>query len=122
MSARPPLVAFNVELAEGQSLERAKEIAGELRESGGGLPGVRAIGLWLDAKQRAQVSCNVHNPFQVPLVQVVEFVRQRAPVEAAELVGLAPRAAFVDFPADVPIPGFDPARHLLENALADPAA
>jgi glutamate formiminotransferase/glutamate formiminotransferase/formiminotetrahydrofolate cyclodeaminase len=118
LSARPPLVAFNVALAEGQSLEAAKAIAAELRESGGGLPGVRAIGLWLDASGRAQVSCNVHNPFDVPLAKIIEFVKQRAPIEAAELVGLAPRAAFVDFPEDIAIPGFDPERHLLENALA----
>ena len=36
---------------------------------------------------------------------------------AAELVGLAPHAAFAGFPADVPLPGFDPARHLIENVL-----
>jgi glutamate formiminotransferase/glutamate formiminotransferase/formiminotetrahydrofolate cyclodeaminase len=120
VSARPPLVAFNVELAEGQTLDTARTIAGQLRESGGGLPGVRAIGLWLDAKGRAQVSCNVHNPFEVPLAEVVDFVRARATVAAAELVGLAPRAAFESFPADVPIPGFDRDRHLLENALDAP--
>jgi len=118
LGARPPLVAFNVELAEGETLEKAKAIAAELRESGGGPAGVRAIGLWLDARQRAQVSCNVHNAFEVPLAQIVEFVRERAPLGAAELVGLAPRAAFSDFPEDVAIPGFDPAKHLLENALA----
>ncbi|MBK5230857.1 MAG: hypothetical protein JJE27_06775, partial [Thermoleophilia bacterium] len=37
----------------------------------------------------------------------------------AELVGLAPRAAFDGFPDEVEIPGFDPRRHLLENALRD---
>jgi glutamate formiminotransferase/glutamate formiminotransferase/formiminotetrahydrofolate cyclodeaminase len=121
LSARPPLVAFNVELEAGETLERAKEIAAELRESGGGLPGVRAIGLWLDAKQRAQVSCNLHDPFAVALADVVAFVRERAPVSAAELVGLAPQAAFNDFPDDVPIPGFEPARHILENALGESA-
>lgn len=117
LCARPPLVAFNIELTADQSLEKAKAVAAELRESGGGLPGVRAIGLWLDAKNRAQVSCNVHDPFDVPLAEIVEFVIARAPVESAELVGLAPRAAFVDFPDDIPILGFDPAKHLLENAL-----
>jgi glutamate formiminotransferase len=122
LSARPPLVAFNVALAEGQSLDTAKAIAADLRESGGGPAGVRAIGLWLDASNRAQVSCNVHNPFEVPLAQIVEFVKDRAPIEAAELVGLAPRAAFAGFPEDVPIPGFDPAKHLLENALSQAAS
>jgi hypothetical protein len=32
-------------------------------------------------------------------------------------VGLAPKAAFEGFPDDVPLPGFDPGRHLLEHAL-----
>lgn len=121
VSARPPMVAFNVDLAPGESLHRAREIAAELRESGGGPKGVRAIGLWLDARARAQVSCNVHDPFDVPLAKIVEFVRERAGVTCAELVGLAPRAAFDGFPPDIEIPGYDPARHLLENALVSPA-
>lgn len=118
VSARAPLVAFNVELAAGETLETAQQIAAELRESGGGLPGVRAIGLWLESRSRAQVSCNVHDPFRVPLAELVAFVRGRAPIEQAELVGLAPRAAFTDFPEDVPMPGFDPAERLLENVLS----
>lgn len=117
VSARPPLVAFNVDLAAGESLERAKEIAAELRESGGGLKGVRAIGLWLDARDRAQVSCNVHDPFDTPLAEVVAFVRERAAVENAELVGLAPERAFEGFPEDITVPGFDPQERLLENVL-----
>jgi glutamate formiminotransferase len=32
-------------------------------------------------------------------------------------VGLAPRAAFEGFPVDIPLPGVDPGRHLLEHAL-----
>jgi uncharacterized membrane protein YfcA len=39
------------------------------------------------------------------------------PVEA-ELVGLIPAAALVDYPADVPIRGFDPALHVIERRLA----
>lgn len=119
VSARPPMVAFNVELADGESLDRAKEIAAELRESGGGLPGVRAIGLWLDSRARAQVSCNVHDPFAVPLAELVGFVRARAAVSEAELVGLAPACAFEGFPEDVPLGDFDPAKHLLERVLEE---
>src|SRR4051812_13994673 len=48
-AARPPLVAFNVDL-ESDDVNLAKEIAAELRESGGGLPGVRAIGLYLPSR------------------------------------------------------------------------
>jgi glutamate formiminotransferase/glutamate formiminotransferase/formiminotetrahydrofolate cyclodeaminase len=119
VSARPPLVAFNVDLAEGESLEGAKAIAAELRESGGGLPGVRAIGLWLDARDCAQVSCNVQDPFNVSLAEVVAFVRARAAVENAELIGLAPTVAFDGFPDDIEIPGFDPEERLLENVVSE---
>lgn len=117
VAARPPMVAFNVDLAPGATLDQAKKIAAELRESGGGLPGVRAIGLELASKQLVQVSCNIHNPFEVPLKAIVEFVRDRAPIDAAELVGLAPEAALLDFPSDVPIREFDPAERILERVL-----
>jgi glutamate formiminotransferase/glutamate formiminotransferase/formiminotetrahydrofolate cyclodeaminase len=119
VSARPPLVAFNIDLAVGETLEDARSIAAELRESGGGLPGVRAIGLWLNSRDCAQVSCNVQDPFSVPLAEVVAFVRARAAIESAELIGLAPRAAFAGFPEDVAIPGFYPATRLLENVIAE---
>jgi glutamate formiminotransferase/glutamate formiminotransferase/formiminotetrahydrofolate cyclodeaminase len=60
---------------------------------------------------------NVERPFELPLAEVVRAVARHAPIATAQLVGLAPRAAFDGFPADLPIPGFDPARHLIENAL-----
>ncbi len=116
VTARPPLVAFNVDLAT-DDLELARDIAASLRESGGGAPGVRAIGLALPARGRAQVSFNVHDHRAVPLGELVQAVRARAPVAEAELVGLAPAAAFDGFPADVPLRDFDPGRHLIENAL-----
>ena len=117
VTARPPLIAFNVDLA-GADAAIARAIAAELRESAaGGLPGVRAIGLYLPARGRAQVSFNVHDHRAVPLAEIVGRVRARAEIAAAELVGLAPRAALDGFPADVPLRGFSPERHLIENAL-----
>ncbi len=121
VTARPPLAAFNVELDSGD-IEVARSVAAGLRESGGGLTGVRAIGLVLSSG-RAQVSTNVHDPLAVPLETVVERVRALAaalgarPLEA-ELVGLAPAAALAGYPADVPIRGFDPELHLIERRLA----
>jgi glutamate formiminotransferase len=121
VTARPPLAAFNVELDSGD-LEIARSVAAGLRESGGGLPGVRAIGLVL-ANGRGQVSTNVHDPLALPLGKVVEAVRELAaplgarPVEA-ELVGLVPAAALARYPADVPLRGFDPAQHVIERRLA----
>jgi hypothetical protein len=63
------------------------------------------------------VSLNVHDPYSVPLAELVKRVHERAPVAEGELVGLAPRAAFAGFPEDVPLRGFDPELHLLEEVL-----
>jgi glutamate formiminotransferase len=120
VTARPPLAAFNVELDSGD-LEVARAVAAGLRESGGGLAGVRAIGLLL-ASGRGQVSTNIHDPLAVPLGAVVERVRELAaplgarPLEA-ELVGLVPAAALSGYPADVPMRGFDPDLHVIERRL-----
>jgi glutamate formiminotransferase/glutamate formiminotransferase/formiminotetrahydrofolate cyclodeaminase len=119
VAARPPLVAFNVDLAS-DDLELARAIAAELRESapqGSGLKGVRAIGLYLPARGRAQVSTNVHDHLATPLGEIVRRVSARAPVAEAELVGLAPQAALDGFPEEVPLRDFDPRRHIIENAL-----
>lgn len=117
VAARPPLVAFNLQLAAGATMREAREIAALVREhDGGGLPGVRAIGVELSGGV-AQVSMNVERPFEVSLAMVVQAVRVHAEVHSAELVGLAPVASMDSFPPDVPIPGFDPARHLIENAI-----
>ena len=115
-AARPPLVAFNVDL-DSDDLELAQRIAAGLRESGGGLPGVRALGLYLPERGRAQVSTNVEDHRLTPLRDVVDAVRRQAPVAEAELVGLAPKAAFERFPEDVPLRGFSPERHLIEHVL-----
>ncbi|MFN2616170.1 MAG: glutamate formiminotransferase [Thermoleophilaceae bacterium] len=116
-AARPPLVAFNLDLRT-DDVEGARRAAAAIRESGGGLPGVRAIGLYLEERGRAQVSTNVHDPRAVPLRILVEEVRRHAEVAEAELVGLAPEEALRGFPDDLRIRGFDPERHVLENALA----
>jgi glutamate formiminotransferase len=120
VTARPPLVAFNVDLAT-DDVELARAIAADLRESGGGLPGVRALGLYLDSRRRAQVSTNVHDHRAAPLAEIVARVRARAPVAECELVGLAPAAAFDGFPYDVPLRDFDPDRKLIEKALGSGA-
>jgi glutamate formiminotransferase len=117
VGARAPLVAFNLQLAPPANVADARRIAALIREGGPeGLPGVRAIGVRL-AGEVAQVSMNVERPFEVPLALVLERVRAHASVASAELVGLAPRAAFAGFPEDVPMSGFDPSTRLLESAL-----
>lgn len=118
VAARPPLVAFNVELAAPATLEHARAIAALIREGGAeGLPGVRAIGLWLEQRRLAQVSTNVEDYRLTPLAAVVAAVARHARPEGAELVGLAPRAAFDGFPSDVPLTGYA----TIEDALAQRA-
>jgi glutamate formiminotransferase/glutamate formiminotransferase/formiminotetrahydrofolate cyclodeaminase len=77
---------------------------------------VRALGLALSGDV-AQVSMNIEQPSELPLVKVLDAVRAHVEVASAELVGLAPAAAFRGFPRELPMPGFDPERHLIENAL-----
>jgi glutamate formiminotransferase len=117
VAARPPLVAFNVRLAPPASVEDARVVAALIRDGGpDGLPGLRALGLALSGGI-VQLSMNVERPLELPLARIVDAVRAHADLISAELVGLAPASAFTGFPHDVPIPGFDPARHLIENAL-----
>jgi glutamate formiminotransferase / 5-formyltetrahydrofolate cyclo-ligase len=121
VAARPPLVAFNVELAPPATLDDAKSIAASIRDGGAeGLAGVRAIGLWLDQSGVAQVSTNVEDHRETSLAEVVAAVARHARPAAAELVGLAPRAAFDGFPEALPVRG----KRLIEDALdaVDPPA
>ncbi|MDO8210851.1 glutamate formiminotransferase [Conexibacter sp. CPCC 206217] len=118
VAARPPLVAFNVTLRPPATVARAREIAAAIREGGThGLPGLRAIGLPLERADEVQISMNVERPDLTPLRVVIAAIAAHAPLQAAELVALAPEAAFEGFPPDLPIPGFDPERHLIERAL-----
>jgi glutamate formiminotransferase len=117
LAARPPLVAFNLRLAPPANVEDARRVAALIREGGErGLPGVRAVAVALGGDV-AQVSMNVERPFEIPLASVLAAVGAHAEVAGAEIVGLAPAAALEGFPEDMPLPGFDPARHLIENAL-----
>jgi len=116
VAARPPLVAFNLELASPATVDDARRIAALVREGGEeGLPGLRAIGLGLPARGGvAQVSVNVEDHVALPLAAVVAAVARHARVAEAELVGLAPAAAFAGFPDDVAVRN----RRTVEEALA----
>ncbi len=115
VSARPPLIAFNVELAPPATLETAREIAALIREGGPeGLPSVRAIGLTLPHRDGvAQVSTNVEDYRQTNLASLVAAIARHAIPVRAEVVGVPPRAAFAGFPDDLPVAN----RRYLEDAL-----
>jgi glutamate formiminotransferase len=96
LGVRPPLVAFNVDLRTGDA-DVARAIAAAVRERDGGLPGVQALGLGLEATGRAQVSMNLIDVAATPLHAVVAEVARLAAergveVERGELVGLMPAA------------------------------
>jgi glutamate formiminotransferase/glutamate formiminotransferase/formiminotetrahydrofolate cyclodeaminase len=120
VTARPPLVAFNVEL-DTPNPEVAREIAAAIREDGGGLRGVRALGMPREG-ERTQVSVNVHDARSIPLAKLVDEIGRRAAEHGAraveaELVGLAPEAALEGYPEEPAIRSFDADEHVLERAL-----
>src|SRR5438309_1154290 len=99
VGSRPPLIAFNVNLA-GDDLEAAREVARAVRERDGGFPGVRALGLRLPQAGHVQVSLNIENWRAAPLHEVVAAVEREArarglAVTGSELVGLLPAGAAV---------------------------
>jgi glutamate formiminotransferase / 5-formyltetrahydrofolate cyclo-ligase len=96
VGARPPLVAVNCTL-DNDDLALAREIAAQVRERDGGLPGVRALGFGLASRSRAQVSLNVTRLPACGVERACTAVRRRAyeggaDVERVELVGLVPAA------------------------------
>jgi glutamate formiminotransferase len=120
LGARPPLIAFNVNLRG--SLAAAQEVAAIVREKGGGFPGVRALGLDLPRAGLVQVSMNVEDWEAAALHEIVARVELEAEARGAEvvgseLVGLMPAgAAAAAAGAVLRIEGFDQS-HVLELRL-----
>ena len=93
VGARPPLVAYNLWLAPSTTVETARRVAAQLRG-----PAVRALGL--DVGGRAQVSFNLVDPATVGPDRVYDAVAAVAPLDRAELVGLAPSSVLESIPAE----------------------
>lgn len=118
VAARPPLIAFNLELAPPAAVTDAIAIARRIREGGPeGLPSVRALGLWLERRGVVQVSTNIEDYRLTSPNDVVEAVARQAQIAALELVGLAPEEALATLPAEIPIRN----RATIEDALRDSA-
>jgi len=116
VGARRPLIAFNVNL-EGE-LETAREVAGVVRETGGGFPGVRALGLELPSAGLVQVSMNIEDWEAAALHDIVERVEREALLRGARVVGselvglMRAGAAAAAAGAMLRIEGFDSSRVL----------
>lgn len=99
VGARWPLIAFNVNL-KSRDLSVAKAIAKVIRQSGGGLAFVKAIGVELSTRGLVQVSMNLTNHEETPLHVVFAAVQREATaqgveVAGTEIVGLVPEQALI---------------------------
>jgi len=124
VGARRPLIAFNVNLST-DDVEVARAIAAVVRETGGGFPGVRALGLALPRAGHAQVSMNVEDYEAAALHDILARVEDEArargvEVSDAELVGLMPAGAAVAAAGSLlKIGGFSPERVLELRLLGE---
>ncbi len=123
VGARAPLIAFNINLSTND-VSIADKIARVIRQSGGGLTCVKAMGVYLKERDTAQVSINMTNYCMTPLYRVVEFVRFEAarygvhPV-GTEIVGLVPMRALIDSAEYyLGIENFEPETQVLEYRLS----
>jgi glutamate formiminotransferase len=96
VGARRILIAYNVNLASDR-LDIAKAIARAIRQSNGGLPFLKAMGVRLDAGV-VQVSMNLTNYEQTPMYVAFDAVRREATrhgvaIRGSEVIGLIPQAA-----------------------------
>jgi glutamate formiminotransferase / 5-formyltetrahydrofolate cyclo-ligase len=117
VGARDILVAFNVWL-DTQDLAAARAIASAVRESSGGLPFVQALGLPLERRGLVQVSMNLLDHRRTGIGRAYDAVAAKAarrgiPIKRAELVGLAPLAAFEGrAPETIGMPDLDETKYL----------
>lgn len=123
VGARKFLVAYNI-LLNTREVDIAKKIAKAIRFSSGGLRYVKAMGVYLDARNLAQVSMNLTDFEQTPVHRVFEMVKREAErygvsIVGSELIGLIPRRA-IDMAAEhfLQFENFS-AAHVLEKRLED---
>jgi glutamate formiminotransferase len=132
VGARQFLIAYNIYLGGPGGLGGsgditiARAIARAIRAAGGGMHGVKALGVLVNG--RAQVSMNITDFKTTPVEQVHAAVAQLARnhgaiAEEGELIGLIPQAAYSPTAEWIgQIPGFDPEAKVLERKLHSPLA
>lgn len=99
VGARKFLIAWNINLRT-TDVAVAREIARSIRESSGGLPAVKSIGLPLESRGQVQVSINLVDFERTPLFVVFDAVKQRCDargieIAGSELIGMIPAAALM---------------------------
>jgi glutamate formiminotransferase/formiminotetrahydrofolate cyclodeaminase len=126
VGARKFLIAYNI-LLNTRDVDVAKKVAKAVRFSSGGLRYVKAMGVYLDARNLAQVSMNLTDFEQTPIHRVFELVKREAErygvsVLASEMIGLIPRRA-IDMAAEyfLQFENFT-TNHVLEKRLEDALA
>ena len=123
VGARWFLVAYNINLATSD-VEIAKKIARKIRESGGGLPAVKALGLMLADRNIVQVSMNLTNYKITSMKTVFNTIKSEAQtlgteIIESELIGLLPQEALKDTsPQELMIANFQP-KQIIENRLKE---
>jgi glutamate formiminotransferase len=105
IGARPFLIAYNVNLATSD-VQIAKDIARVVREKGGGLPTVKALGFELKDRGIVQVSMNLTDFNVTGILQAFNAVKAEAEkrgvsVLESEIVGLVPLEALTQLVAQV---------------------
>lgn len=122
IGARLPLIAYNVFL-KTDDVSIARRIARDIRESGGGLRAVRALGLLVSGQ--AQVSMNLTDYQVTPLHEVMQAVSTLASqhgveIDRSELIGLLPQQAALDaLAAYLKLPALRPEQLLYDNYLLE---
>ncbi len=123
VGARPPLIAYNINLDTGD-VDIAKKIARAIRGSSGGFPTIKGLGIYIEETGQAQVTINVCDFKKVPLHRVFELVKLEASrfgvaVTDSEIVGLTPMEALVDAAEFyLQLSGLEPDQ-ILENRLLE---
>lgn len=100
IGARPPLVAFNVNLGT-TNLAVGKAIAKGIRGSSGGFVNIKALGIDLSEQGMVQISMNMVDTSATPLYRALEFIKTEAAhfgvsIVGSEIVGLVPLDAMLD--------------------------
>lgn len=125
IGARKFLVAYNLYL-DKPDVGAARTIARAIRASGGGLAGVKAMGVMV--KGRAQISMNITDLEAAGMGEVFQrasllAAAQNAKVAEGELIGLLPKQAYEpDSEWLRLLVGFRPEEKILEYRLESPLA